>query len=354
MNMKRTRWIFILALVLGAMVFVLLRNKARNQASIAARIDVVPTVTVTPARRGQIDENLSLVGNVAANRDVMVVSETVGRVTAVRAEVGDNVSSGTMLVQVDDELKLAAFKTAEVNYEKAQKDLRRYEALYKSNTVTDTEIESARLACKAAEAQFISARRQFQDTRITAPIAGVVTSRLVEQGSMVQPGMPIANVVDIATLKVTLHVAESDVFKLKPGQAVTASTDIYPGVAFAGVIRTVSDKADDSHTYRVEIGMDNSAAHPLKAGMFVRVTFPAVSKRNALIIPRACLVGSRRDPQVYVVEAGKARLRAITVGAEIGLEVEVLSGLGEGESVVSNGQNNISDNSAVTVAAGGR
>lgn len=352
--MKRMKWIAILLVIVAAAVFILLRNKDRNAARIAQKIDVVPTVTVVKARRGQINENLALVGTVAANHDVMVVAETMGRVTAVRVDVGDRVNAGTMLVQVDDELKLAAFKTAEVNYEKAQKDLQRYEALYKTNTVTDSEIESARLACKAAEAQFIAGRRQFRDTRISTPISGVVTSRLVEQGTMVQPGMPIANVVDISRLKVTLQVAESDVFKLKPGQAVEVGTDIYPGASFRGQIHTISDKANDSHTYRVEIGMANSPAQPLKAGMFVRVTFPSVSRRNVLIIPRSCLVGSRRAPQVFVVTAGIARLRDITMGAEVGLDVEVLNGLHEGEPVVSNGQNNIGNNSAVTVAAGVR
>jgi multidrug efflux system membrane fusion protein len=166
--------------------------------------------------------------------------------------------------------------------------------------------------------------------------------------------MPIANVVDIANLKVMLHVAESDVFKLKAGQSVTISTDIYPGASFPGQIHTISDKADDSHTYPVEIGMANSPTRPLKAGMFVRVTFPSVSRRHALIIPRSCLIGSRRAPQVFVVTAGTARLRDITMGAEVGLEIEVLSGLRENETVVSNGQNNIGDNSAVIVAAGAR
>jgi membrane fusion protein (multidrug efflux system) len=167
--MKRMKWIGIVLLVVAAIIFILLRNKNLNEARIAQKIDVVPTVTVVRAHRGQIDENLALVGNAVANRDVMVIAETIGRVTAVHADVGDRVPAGTILVQVDDELKLAAFRTAEVNFEKAKKDLQRYEALYKTRTVTDNEIESARLACKAAEAQFIAGRRQFQDTACPSP-----------------------------------------------------------------------------------------------------------------------------------------------------------------------------------------
>lgn len=352
--MKRMKWILVVLLAVAAVLFILLRNKQRNEARMAQKINVIPNVTVVQARRGQIDENLALVGNTAAEHDVMVVSETVGRITAVRVQVGSRVGTGTVLVQVDDELKLAAYKAAEVNYEKARRDLQRYEALHKTRTVTEAEIESARLACKAAEAQYVAGRRQFQDTRITSPISGVVTSLLVEVGSMAQPGTPIANVVDISRLKVHLQVAESDVFKLQPGQSVTVRSDVYPGASYQGQIRSISEKADDSHTYSVEVGMDNSPVRPLKAGMFVRVAFPSVRRRNVLIIPRSSLVGSRRDPRVFVVGAGVARLRGITIGAEVGLEVEVLDGLQESENVVSSGQDNISDNSAVAIAGGTR
>ena len=352
--MKKIKWIIGASLIVVAVAVLLWRNQARNAARMAQRINVVPAVSLIAVHRGQIDENLSLVGTVLANRDVLVVSETVGRVTAVHVDVGAVVQAGTVLVTVDDELKLAAFRTAEVNFEKAGKDLQRYEALYKTNAVTDAELEGARLAYKAAEAQFIAARRQYQDTRITSPIAGVVSSRLVDKGGMVQPGMPIAEVVDISTLKVALNVAEADVFKLRINGAVSVETDIYPGIRFAGAIRTISAKADDGHTYRVETALANSAAHPLKAGMFSRVTFPSISRRDALKIPRECLIGSRREPQVFVVTDNIAHLRSITVGAEVGLEVEVLGGLREGERVVRSGQNNINDGSVVIVAGGTR
>ncbi len=354
--MKKVRTLIIIIAVICVIVFILLSNKAKTEEKIAKNVTLVPTVSVVQVGRQEISENLSLIGTVSANLDVMVVSETIGRVTAVKADVGDRVNAGSVLIVVDDELKLANFKAAEVNYEKVKKDLQRYEALFKTKAVTDNEIESARLGCKGAEAQYLAARRQYNDTRITSPIAGIVTSRLVDLGSMVQPGMSIANVVDIAKLKVAVNVAENEVFKLKPGDQVTLNTDIYPGVTFAGQIRNISSKGDESHTYRVEIGMENNVENPLKAGMFARLTFPAITRKNTLAIPRESILGSVRNPQVFVVQDGVAKLRDITPGDEIGAHLEVVKGLSEGETVVVSGQNNLVDGAAVntvTLSPGG-
>lgn len=348
--MKKFKFIAVILAVLLIVVFVLFRNRQKLEDKLAGNIALIPTVSVSPVERKQISENLSLVGTITANLDVMVVSETVGRVEVVKAQVGDHVSAGSILVQVDDELKLANFKTAEVNYEKSKKDLQRYESLFNTKAVSENEIESARLGCKAAEAQYLVAKRQYNDTRITSPISGIVTSRLVDRGTMVQPGTPIANVVDISKLKVTVNVAEKDVFKLKTGDKVDITTDIYPGVTFMGKIDNISSKSDESHTYRIEIGLDNSKENPLKAGMFARLIFPLTNQKDILVIPRECLMGSRRTPQVYVIENNIAKVRDILLGTEAGTYLEVLKGLNEGEIVVNNGQNNLVDGITVKIA----
>jgi len=346
--MKKFRVFFIIAVCIALVVFMLMRNREKTKQQLDKNVELIPTVSVVQAVKHQvIENNLSLMGTVTANLDVMVISETVGRVEEVKVQVGDHVNAGSVLVKVDDELKLAAFKTAEVNYEKLKKDLQRYEDLFKSKSITDTEIEGARLACKSAEAQYLVAKRQYSDTRITSPINGIVASRLVDRGHMVSPGTEIANVVDISRLKATVNVAENDVFKLKPGDNVSVTTDIYPDIIFEGKINNISSKSDESHTYRVEIGLNNSDKHPLKAGMFARLTFPIISKTNPLVIPRECLLGSRRNPQVFVLENKIAKLRDITTGSERGTDIEVLTGLNEGDAVIVNGQNNLVDGTEV-------
>lgn len=221
--------------------------------------------------------------------------------------------------------------------------------MFKEGGVTEAQVESARLNFKSAEAQYIVARRQLRDTRITTPISGIVTDRKVDVGAMVSNGMVVANVVNISKLKLKVNVAEKDVFRLKVGEEVEVTTDVYPGVKFKGEISTISAKGDEAHTYPVEITLNNSKEYPLKAGMFGRVTFTSLSQREALVIPREALLGSVKAAQVFVAENGVAKLRRITVGREAGKYLEVIDGLREGEELIVSGQNNLRDGYAINV-----
>lgn len=346
---KRTKAFGVAGLALLAILAILFNNKARMKAN--SRTDLVGAFPVSVVRtdRKPLDRDLSLVGTIVANNDVAIVSETSGRVTRVLATVGDYRPAGAVLIQIDDELKAAAFETADVNYQRAKKDLERYKSLEEENAVSQWQKESAWQNFKMAEAQYIVAKRQLKDTKITTPIAGVVTARLVDVGTQVKNNDVVANVVDISRLKVKVNVAERDVFRMQVGDSVEVSTDVYPGVSFAGIIHTISVKADESHTYPVEIVLENNKEHPLKAGMFGRVAFNAVGTKDMLSIPRQALVGSMKDPQVFVVKDNVAKLRHIVVGEEAGDALAVLEGLQAGEMIVVNGQNNLKDDSAVDV-----
>jgi RND family efflux transporter MFP subunit len=347
--MNRTKIIITSILILVVIVGALFYNKSRMAARSTG--DVLKSIPVSVATVGKMKlaDSQSFTGTIAANKDVSIVSETEGRVTAVLANVGDHKPAGATLIQVDDELKKAAYTTAEANYEKAKKDFERFESLRAQHAVTDQQYENARLAYKSAEAQYIVARKGYNDTKITTPISGVVTSRLVDVGTMVQSKMTVANVVDISKLKVKLNVAEQDAFRLNVGDNVEITTSVYPGAPFNGKIETISAKSDEAHTYPVEISLMNSSEHPLKAGMFARLSFGGLSDAEVLSIPREALVGSFKSPQVFVVDNGIAHLRDIVVSAAIGTRLEVVSGLREGETVVVNGQNNLKDNIPVTV-----
>lgn len=347
--MKRLKLIFGVVIVLGITIAVLLNNKNRMQA--ASKNDEIKFLSVSVAEVGKqkLSETLSLVGTIAANNDVAIAAETQGKVIAVRAEVGNYVQAGSVIVQLDDELKRAAYATAEVNYQKAKKDLERYESLVKDNSISDSQLEGARLGFKAAEAQYIVAKRQYNDAKIKSPIAGIVTARPVDIGSNVQMNSVVANVVDISKLKVRLNVSERDAFRLKTGDNVAVTTEVYPGETFEGKISSISSKADDAHTYPVEVTLPNNSKHPLKAGMFGRVTFLSVKDKETLTIPREALLGSMKQAQVFVVENGIAKLRNIVIGSEVGTNLEVRSGLALGESIVVNGQNNLKDHVVVNV-----
>ncbi len=347
--MKKRRVIVACVVFLAAIVAILLYNRSRIQAKSRSEVITSVPVSVVKATRQQLSENLSLVGTINANNDVAIVSETVGRVVGVFAKVGDYKPAGSVLIQVDDELKSAAFATAEANYQRAKKDLERYQSLEDENAVSKWQKESAWQNFKLVEAQYIVARRQLKDTKITTPISGIVTSRPVDIGAMVQNNMVVANVVDVSRLKVKLSVAERDAFKLKAGDAVEVTTDVYPGVMFPGKVSTLSAKADEAHTYPIEIVLNNAKDHPLRAGMFGKVMFTSIARTEVVSIPRQALVGSLKNPQVFILEQQIARLRTVVVGSETGTELGIVSGLQDGDLVVVNGQNNLKDSMSVEV-----
>jgi len=347
--MTKTRAIIGAAVVLGIIIVVLLNNRANISAKSRNEFQGAIPVTAAQVRTAKLAESLSLVGTITGINDVAVTAEVAGKVTAVLANVGDHLAAGAPIVQLDNELKKAAFEQAEANYDRAKRDFDRFKSLREEQSATEAQKENAWTAFKVAEAQYIVARRQLHDTRVATPIAGVLSARNVELGTMVNDRMVVGNVVDISRLKVKLNVAERDAFKIRTGDRVEVTTDVYPGVTFDGRITSVSSKADEGHTYPVEITMDNSREHPLKAGMFGRVAFTAIAPAATLAIPREALVGSMKDPRVFVVEGPVARERSITVGGETGTDLTVLAGLREGETVVVNGQNNLKDSVAVQV-----
>jgi RND family efflux transporter MFP subunit len=343
-----------LALLLVALVCVFYAcNKAKSdgQNSATATIATSYSVSVIKAAKQEVTDSFSQVGTIVAYNDVAVVSETSGRVVKVHAEVGNYKPAGSVLVEVDSELKEAAFKAASVSYEKAKKDLERYEALYKEGSISDSQVEQARWSYQSTEAQYIVARRQFSDTKITTPISGIVTARYVNVGTMVM-GAPqatqIANVVDISRLKVKVNVSEKDVIRLKVGEKVEVTTDVFPNSIFTGSIFSVSSKGDEGHTYPVEVVLNNSKQQ-IKAGMFGRVLFTPKISGAAIVIPRECIVGSVKNATVYVINNNVANLRSVVTGKEVGTSIEILNGLQEGEQVVANGQNNLSDNAPVII-----
>ncbi|MDP3148577.1 MAG: efflux RND transporter periplasmic adaptor subunit [Ignavibacteria bacterium] len=350
--MKKGKLIISVVAVLVVIVAILVMNKKKMASYTAGGIKDVYYVTVQKALNKNLSESLTMVGTIYANNDVNIVSETAGKVTAVYAKVGDYKQAGSVLFQVDDELKKAALMSAEANYEKAKKDYERTQALFQQKSATDAQLDMAKLGSAMAEAQYIVAKRQMADTKIKTPISGFITSRTIDLGSMVQ-GAPqatlVANVVDISRVKVKLNVAETDAFILKAGDQVSVATDVYPQAIFTGRIESVGSKGDDAHTFPVEISIANEAKHQLKAGKFARISFTSKKSGESIVIPRAALVGSVKAPQVFVVENGIAKLRSITVGSESGLDIQVLNGLSLGEEVVVSGQNNIVDNIKVEI-----
>jgi RND family efflux transporter MFP subunit len=334
--------------IFGLILFTLLNNRAQMQQSARKRAAVAFPVTVATVSQQEYNEQISQAGLLVANSDVAIVSQLQGQAIAIMVQEGSYVSAGSPITKLEDQVPEANFLSAQTSCQKARKDWERSSALHKDGLISDAELESARLTFKNAEAQFVSAQKQYHNSMITSPIAGIITSVPISVGTMVNQGMIVANVVDISKLKVMLNVGEQDAFKLKPGDQAVIETDVYPGIKFYGKVENISAKGDEAHTYPVKIVIPNNKQYPLKSGMFGRVSIN-LGNQTALTIPRDALLGSIQNAQVFVVENEKAKLQDIRVGSEIGTNIVIFNGLEEGQKVVTSGQYNLKDNSMVMV-----
>ena len=342
-----TTIIVFLAIIIGVLEY----NKSKAEQAIVKQTFVqnaIP-VTIAEAEITDLSNSLTLVGTIMAGSDVNIVAEAGGRILQLHANPGQYKSAGSVIAELDSELRRASVMNAQAAYEKAKMDYDRMEKMFKEGVVNAMQMDQARYGFQAAEAQLIMSKRQLRDTKVTTPISGIINARMVDQGATVAINAVIANIVDISTLKVKVNVSEKDAFALKNGDKVIVTTDVYLGVEFSGQVASIAPKADEAHTYPIEIRMSNSKQYPLKAGMFGKVSFTSIEKSDALIIPRSALIGSIKNPKVFVIKDGKAEFRDVQTGADAGIKLEIISGLQAGESIVTNGQNNLRPGSKVTI-----
>jgi RND family efflux transporter MFP subunit len=311
-------------------------------------LDLTSVSVAKPAFR-EVSDSFSIIGSVQASSEVTVLSETSGRIVEAPAKVGDAVKAGTPLVSVDKDLREAAYIAAEAAYRKASKDAERAAGLRADKVISDADIEQIRLAEASARAQYLVAKKELENTTVRATIGGTVAETYVGVGEQLAPGSRVALVVDGSRLKVRVLLPERSALAQRAGDRVAVESELFRGRPFEGRIESVGVRGDETHSFPVEVTLLGAAASELRAGMSVRLSFGGRGVRKALLIPRQAVVGGLRDPEVFVVEGGSAVLRKLSVGGEYGTDLEVLSGLAEGDPVVTGGQTLLSDGQQVKV-----
>jgi membrane fusion protein, multidrug efflux system len=332
--MKRIITIIAIVAVLGLIAFRLVSNKKEiNAKNKMPESNAAPiAVNVAQVESKTNEKNLSLVGTVIPDKEIEIKSEVQGKITQLNFELGDYVKKGQLLARIDADIKSIAVSTAQQNLANAKRDLERYTNLYKGGAATEAQFQQYKLNYENAQNQLEQTRKELSNTNISAPISGYITKKPVESGAFANVGAAIATIVDVSKLKVQLSVAEQDVYALKKGDKVNITTTVYPGINFEGVITFISPRGDEAHNYPIEISIQNQDRNPLKAGTYVDIAFNRKSTTPSLQIPRAALVGSIQNAQVYVANNDKAVLRKITVGADNGASLEVLEGLKGGRN----------------------
>ena len=344
-------WVVSVLLTL-LIVAVLIGNKREidRKSRLSLETNTVVPVNVTQPRWTEMNPSITATGKIVADNSLTLISKANGVVLAKYAKSGDRVTKGTPIAKVEDHLIREDLRVAEANYAKAKKDAERYESLQKAGAVTKTETEVVQLTLKNAEQQVFALKDRLQNTLLTAPVSGILENVMIEEGVLLAQGIAVAEIIDPSRLKMEISVTEREIVRLKRGQKAKITSDVFAGKVFEGTVGMTGVQGDGAMSYKAEIIV--TAPQDLKPGMFavahIQSDLSDEGKRR-LSIDRRCIVGGLREPAVYVVSNDKAYRRAIVIGNVVNNQVEVIDGLSENETVVLEGQINLTEGTTVGI-----
>lgn len=320
-------------------------------------------VRVTEVGPVDLTEILETTGLLLPNRDVMITAEVAGKVQRVYKELGDPCKSGELLVKLDGEgyqIALAQARAqvqqAEVALDHARRDLQRIEQLREEAAVAPQQLDTMEGAARTAAASLEQARagqqaaeRSLRETRITCPFSGHVAERMVEVGQMVDPRTPLARLVDVGRLKLSLSVTGDQLARIRLGQEVTLVDTARPLERFTGTVSRLGVAAEEStRTFPVEVLVEQDSVG-LRAGQVVRSSLSLGDYRGVLAVPVDAIQQDGEQPSVFVVREGRARRVPVRTGAQVRNRVIIESGLSAGDRVVAVGSDALQDGVEVMV-----
>ncbi len=332
-----------------------------------------PAVAVETALAvsGDLRETIDVVGTLTPKFQADVKAEYSGIVADVLVTEWVRVTKGTILLRFDAreaeaslEAARAGVLQAEAAGSRARRELERSQKLLDAGLATRQSLDDQATAAEAAAAQVAVAKAQAKiaETRlaktvITAPMDGTVSSRTVNPGDFIEnmgSPKPMFRIVDNRRLDLTVTVPSSRTDAVKLGQALTFTTDALPGRTFSGKVAFINPAAEEaSRTVRVVVEVDNSGG-ALKGGFFVKGQIVTGDRRGVLRVPRGAFVTwdlAARKAVLFSLEGDRAVRREVTTGASSGEDVEIVTGLTQGQRVVTRGGFNLQDGDRALVVA---
>jgi RND family efflux transporter MFP subunit len=316
-------------------------------------------------RYADVRSGPALSGSLRAEQEAAIRAEVPGAVLATYAEPGQRVQRGTPLAQLDavairDAVNSAraGVATAQANHQNARRDLERTQALVTAGAIAERDLERARTALTAAEAQLAAARSQLTSaqenlskTRIVAPFNGVVSERSAKAGDVVTPGMPLFTVVNPATMRLEASVPASDLSAIRVGLPVDFTVNGYPNRRFAGRIERVSPSADPATGQVQIVATIPNAGSALVAGLFAEGRVSSES-RTAPVVPASAIDERGLRSTVMRIRGGRTERVEVTIGIrDLASEVvEIVNGVGVGDTVLLGAARAITAGTQVVVA----
>ena len=307
-------------------------NQGTSSQAPAAVPAAKPRVSVITAEIQNVPQGGVYSSTVQANVTNNIAPQSGGRIQKLNVEVGDFVSKGQILAEMDR----VQLEQAELKLRNDETELERVRALLSQGGISQADFEQLELACNVSRSSF---RNIQENTILRSPVSGVVTARNYDRGDMYGMAQPIYTVQQITPVKVLVAISETEYTKVKKGDKVSITADALPGKTFEGSIGRLHPTMDAAtHTFNVEVVVPNTRRE-LRPGMYVRASVNFGDSKNIVVPDTAILKmqGSGTRTVFVVNDEGLSEVRIVTIGRHWDGKYEILSGLQEGDRVVYKG-----------------
>ncbi len=330
----------VVAVVLGTLTLPKMRAKAPERPAAAASTAPgseqpirVRTVEVQPRT---LSERLSTTGTLRPNERVEIVAEIAGKVSEIRFDEGTRVQEGQLLVKIDDTELLATRERSRYRLQLASQLEAQQRRLLVEGIISQEEYDRQLSEKNVLEAESQLNAVQLAKTEIRAPFSGVVGLRLVSVGAYLTPQTQVAVLQDVDPIKLDFSLPEQYAGEVRTGRVVDFRVKGRQE-PFRGTVYAIDPNVDEqSRSLTVRARADNSAG-TLVPGAFADVELVVRESRDTLAVPAIAVVPELAGKKVYVLEEGKVSVRQVTTGIRSDTEVEILSGLGAGDRVITSG-----------------
>lgn len=316
-------------------------------------------------------------GTARAKTASTISAKVMGEIKQITVNAGDSVKKGQVLLRIDgrqisaglqqakaglreaqqgEQAALSAFQSAQASASLAEATHNRYKKLLTTQSVSQQEFdevearyrqaqaalsqakfmqESARERSNQAKAMVASAESVFEDTTLTSPYDGIITARMVDAGDMASPGLPLLKIEETGLMEVHLLLPETHIGQVSMGDNVSV---VFPSrktePAVLGTITTIDPSADPAtRSFQIKITLPETAG--ISAGMFARVMIP-IGEGGMILIPETAVVHQGQLTGVFAVDEEQiARFRLVRIGRTFNDQMEIISGLKNGDRIVA-------------------
>lgn len=302
-----------------------------------------PVVKLEKVRLQSVPQTQEYTATVEAEIKNNIAPAMPVRISRIFVEVGDRVSKGQKLVQMD----AANLRQLELQLENQKVEFQRIDELYKVGGVSKSEWDAAKMALEVRETSY---KNTLENTALLSPVNGIVTARNYDGGDMYSGAQPILTIEQITPVKLMLNISETYFTKIRKGAPVEIRMDVYGDEVFDGRVNLVYPTINaTTRTFPVEVRLENRDMR-VRPGMFARVTIDFGALERVVISDRAIVkqAGSG-DRYVYVYKNGKVAYEKVELGRRMGEHYELISGVDDNAEVVVAGQARLLDGVEVEV-----